>query len=129
MVYLDLNFIYIFWKGNLPGEKNPAKNCKGPKRADVNYFPPHPSGETSNSLEIVRQELPNEVKKRNNTKVIWEKMAKTFSWRRLEVVSGSPCAADFKERWPALFCEAEVGESINNKMLPASLDSSHNLFL
>lgn len=37
-------------------------------------------------------------------------MAKTFSYRRLEVVSGSPAAEDFKERWPALFCEAEIQE-------------------
>lgn len=39
-------------------------------------------------------------------------MAKTFSYRRLEVVSGSPAAEDFKERWPALFCEAEVCKCI-----------------
>ncbi|XP_028445551.1 uncharacterized protein LOC114563006 [Perca flavescens] len=98
---------------DVPGEKNPAKNCKRPKRAEVNYLPPHPSGETNNSLEMERQELLNEVKKKNNTKVIQEKMEKTFSCRRLEVVSGSPAAGDFQERWPALFCEAEVGESIN----------------
>ena len=59
-----------------------------------------------------RQELLNKVKKKNNTKVIQEKMAKTFSYWRLELVSGSPAADDFKEQWPALFCETEVGESI-----------------
>ncbi|KAI7792288.1 uncharacterized protein LOC130547351 [Triplophysa rosa] len=37
-------------------------------------------------------------------------MAKTFSYRRLEVVSGSPAVEDFKKRWPALFCEAKVKE-------------------
>ncbi|MEQ2297917.1 hypothetical protein AMECASPLE_039640, partial [Ameca splendens] len=37
-------------------------------------------------------------------------MAKTFCCRRLEVVSDSPAAADFQERWPALFCEAEIKE-------------------
>ncbi|XP_075884635.1 uncharacterized protein LOC142889826 isoform X1 [Nelusetta ayraudi] len=37
-------------------------------------------------------------------------MAKTFSIRRLEVVRGSPAVAEFKERWPALFCEAEIKE-------------------
>ncbi|XP_034086759.1 uncharacterized protein LOC117555849 isoform X2 [Gymnodraco acuticeps] len=55
-----------------------------------------------------REELLNEVKKKNNHKVIQEKMTKTFSYRRLEVVTGSPAAGDFKERWPALFCEAEI---------------------
>ncbi|KAK2856689.1 hypothetical protein Q5P01_005424 [Channa striata] len=59
-------------------------------------------------LDMERQKLLNEVKKKNNTKVIQEKMSKAFSYRRLEVVSGSPAANDFKYRWPALFCEAEV---------------------
>lgn len=121
---LDINTL----KRKSPGEKNPAKNCKRPKRAEVNYLPPHPSGETSDSLEKERQELLNEVKKKNNTKVIQEKMAKTFSIRRLEVVSDSPAAADFKERWPALFCEAEVGKYANPTILPAPL-CSNNCFV
>lgn len=62
---LDINSL----KRKSPGERNPAKNCKRPKRAEVNYLPPHPSGETSDSLEMERQELLNEVKKKNNTKV------------------------------------------------------------
>lgn len=104
---LDINSL----KRKPPGERNPAKNSERPKRAEVSYLPPHPSGETSDSLEMERQEFLNKVKKNNNTKVIQEKY-KTFSYRRLEVVSGSPAADDFKERWPALFCETEVGESI-----------------
>ncbi|XP_041924630.1 uncharacterized protein LOC121688822 isoform X1 [Alosa sapidissima] len=95
---LDVNSL----RRKLPGERNPAKNCKRPKKAEVNYLPPHPSGETSDSLEMERQELLNEVKKSNNTKVIQEKMAKTFSIRRLKIVSESPAADDFRERWPAL---------------------------
>ena len=59
-----------------------------------------------------RQKLLNKVKKKKNAELIKEKMANTFSHQRLEVVSDSPTAADFKERWPALFCESEVGESI-----------------
>ena len=43
---LDINSL----KRNPPGERNPAKNFKRPKRADVNYLPPHPSGETNDSL-------------------------------------------------------------------------------
>ncbi|KAK0148644.1 hypothetical protein N1851_011039 [Merluccius polli] len=103
---LDVNSL----KRKLPGERNPAKNCKKPKRAEVNYLPPHPSGETTSSLEMERQELLNEVKKKNNNKVIQEKMSKTFSKRRLEVVSGTPAAEDFRERWPALFCEDGIKE-------------------
>lgn len=100
-------------KRKLPGEQTPAKNCKRPKKAEVNYLPPHPRGETSESLERERLELLNEVKKKNNTKVIHEKMAKTFSIRRLEVVNGNLPTDDFRERWPALFCEDGVGKSLD----------------
>ncbi|KAL7886016.1 hypothetical protein AOLI_G00063110 [Acnodon oligacanthus] len=37
-------------------------------------------------------------------------MAKTFSYRRLEVVSGSPAADEFRMRWPTLVCKAEINE-------------------
>ncbi|KAK0148779.1 hypothetical protein N1851_010862 [Merluccius polli] len=73
-------------KGKSPGERHPAKNCKKPKRAEVNFLPPYPSGETNDSLERDRQELLNEVKKKDNAKLIKEKMANTFSYRRLEVI-------------------------------------------
>lgn len=65
---LDINSL----KRKSPGERNPAKNCKRPKRAEVNYLPPHPIGETTDSLEMVRQDLLQEVQKKNNTKVIQE---------------------------------------------------------
>ncbi|KTF74419.1 hypothetical protein cypCar_00047951, partial [Cyprinus carpio] len=116
---LDINAL----KRKLPGEQNPAKNCKRPKRAEVNFLPPHPNGENVDSLEMERQELLEEVKKKNNHKVIKEKMAKTFSYRRLEVVSGSPAAEDFKERWPALFCEAEIKEEFR-RLTTISLEQS-----
>ncbi|TNN53222.1 hypothetical protein EYF80_036583 [Liparis tanakae] len=60
------------------------------------------------SLEEVRQELIHEVRKKNNTEVIQEEMAMTFSMRRLETVTGSPAADDFEQRRPALFSEAEI---------------------
>ncbi|CAL8382348.1 unnamed protein product [Arctogadus glacialis] len=115
---LDVNSM----KGKPPGERNPAKNCKRPKRAEVNYLPPHPSGETTNSLEMERQELLNEVKKRNNNKVIQEKMCKT-SMRRLEVVSGTQAAEDFTERWPALFCADGITEEFR-RITTISLEQS-----
>nr|XP_029137678.1 uncharacterized protein LOC114921648 [Labrus bergylta] len=62
---LDINSL----KRKSPGEKNPAKNCKRPKRAEVNYLPPHPSGESTDSLEMERQQLLKEVKIRNNAKI------------------------------------------------------------
>ncbi|XP_041824553.1 uncharacterized protein LOC121629095 isoform X2 [Melanotaenia boesemani] len=77
--------------GKSHDDRNPAENCKKPKRAEVNYLPPHPSGETSDSLEILRQELLNDVKMKSNTKVIQKKMARTFSYRRLEVIKEEFC--------------------------------------
>nr|XP_057941384.1 sterile alpha motif domain-containing protein 3 [Doryrhamphus excisus] len=91
-------------------EKAPAKNIKKPRRAEVNYFPPHPQGETEGTLEHVRLELLDEVKKRNNCQVISEKMAKTFSIRRQEVVNQAPQICDIRDRWPALFDATQINE-------------------
>lgn len=77
-------------------------------KAEVNYLPPHTVGEDQDSLEKDRPELIKEVKKKNNEKIITEKMARTFSSRRAEVVTLSPDVNVFKERWPALFCKAQV---------------------
>ncbi|GAA6102386.1 uncharacterized protein LOC113651411 [Tachysurus ichikawai] len=50
-------------------------------------------------------------------------MAKTFSYQRLEVVSGCPAVEDFKKRLPALFCEAEVKEEFR-RITRTSLEQS-----
>ena len=81
----------------------PAQNVKRPKKAEVNYLPPHPVGENDDTLEKERLELIEERKKRN---IIIE--FKTFSMRRVEVVTLSPAVSVFKERWPGLFSEAQV---------------------
>uniref|UniRef100_A0A8C5EVH8 Uncharacterized protein n=1 Tax=Gouania willdenowi TaxID=441366 RepID=A0A8C5EVH8_GOUWI len=91
-------------------DQYPAKSVKKPKKAEVNYLPPHAQGETSASLEKERVELLNEVVKRDNFKVVAQKMAKTFSLRREEIVKEAPAISDFMKRWPALFCEAQVCE-------------------
>ncbi|KAL4000600.1 KRAB domain-containing zinc finger protein [Sarotherodon galilaeus] len=82
-----------------------AFNVKKPKRAEVNYCPQHPKGETSESLEQERVAILSELTKRNNDSVVSAKMEKTFSYRRQEVLQGQPMVADFKSRWPALFTE------------------------
>ncbi|KAL7833671.1 hypothetical protein AOLI_G00286310 [Acnodon oligacanthus] len=94
------------FKHRHPDDSAPAKNLKKPKKAEVNYLPPYPTGETKESLEKVRIELIEEVKKRDNEKIISEKMAKTFSLRREEIVTQCPLI-DLKERWPALFTLAQ----------------------
>ncbi len=101
---LDVNSL----RKKRPHDKASAKNIKKPKKSEVNYLPPHPQGETEESLEGERLELLNEVRKKNNSQIIGEKMAKTFSIRRQEVVNQEPSVSDLKERWPALFNAAQV---------------------
>ncbi|XP_041851007.1 uncharacterized protein LOC121646185 [Melanotaenia boesemani] len=91
-------------------EQAPAKNVKKPKKAEVNYLPPHPQGETSESLEKERVDLLCEVTKRDNCQVVAEKMAKTFSLRRQEIIYEAPAIRDFMERWPALFDPTQINE-------------------
>ncbi|XP_053287857.1 uncharacterized protein LOC128448968 isoform X3 [Pleuronectes platessa] len=86
----------------------PAYNVKKPRKAEVNFCPSYPAGETQDSLEGERLALLSEVKKRHNEKVVKEKMAKTFAYRRQEVVRDKPMLAEFKIRWPGLFTVAEV---------------------
>ena len=73
---------------------------KKTKKAEVNYLPPHPIGEDEDALEK-RLELIDEIKK-NNAKIITEKMSRTFSSRRVTL---GPAVAIFKERWPALLSD------------------------
>ncbi|KAL6471719.1 hypothetical protein MHYP_G00203690 [Metynnis hypsauchen] len=104
------------WKlGKLPFNKEtgsasplaPAKGIKRPRKAEVNHLPPHPFGETEESTEVERLDLLSEVKKKHNEKNISEKMAKSFSYRRHEVVNLLAALKDFKDRWPALFSESQ----------------------
>ncbi|XP_034554787.1 uncharacterized protein LOC117823669 [Notolabrus celidotus] len=89
-------------------EAYPAKNVKRPRRAEVNHFPSLPFGETEESLEQERISLLAELKKRNNRQTIKEKMAKTFGYRRQEIVHQKPGIEDILERWPALFQMEEI---------------------
>lgn len=90
------------------GQGKAAANIKKPRKAEVHYVPLHPKGESSESLEKERIALLSEVKKRDNEVVIKEKMQKTFSIRRLEIVEQRPMINDIQNRWPALFQEREV---------------------
>ncbi|MGL4896816.1 MAG: hypothetical protein ACRC31_00085 [Cetobacterium sp.] len=92
------------------GISSPAYHIKKPRKAEVNYCPSHPQGETPETLEAGRVMLLSEIKKKNNEKTLRMLMDKTFSVRRHEVVKESPSIADFKTRWPALFRKEEVGE-------------------
>uniref|UniRef100_A0A8B9HMY7 PB1 domain-containing protein n=1 Tax=Astyanax mexicanus TaxID=7994 RepID=A0A8B9HMY7_ASTMX len=98
---------------NAVGEKRDSASqgpnqVKKPRKAEVNYYPDYPVGETKESLEKERQALMLELKKKNNQKLIQSKMERTFAYRRQEVVEDMPLIAEFKNRWPALFSESQV---------------------
>ena len=97
-------------KRKVSHEQTPAKNVKKAKKAEVNYLPPHPQGETCESLEKEREELLSEVMKRDNGQVVARKMAKTFSFRRQEIIHEAPAIRDFMQRWPALFDATQVNK-------------------
>jgi len=90
------------------GKTSAASAIKRPRRSEVNYCPPHPTGESDESLENMRVALLSDVKKSNNRDVVRMKMDKTFSCRRFEVVHDKPMIQDFRARWPALFDVSEV---------------------
>lgn len=92
------------------GKCNPAYGVKKPKKAEVNYCPASPTGETAETLEKTRVALLSEVQKRNNDDKVAKMMDNTFALRREEVVRDAPMIADFKTRWPALFHVCEVSE-------------------
>lgn len=91
----------------------PAKKVKRPRRGEANHIPDIPTGETPDNLENERLSLLSEVKRRNNRTVIKEKMEKTFSLRRHEVVEKETEVKELKERWPALFTVDEVSHFFN----------------
>lgn len=101
-------------KSKAASDAFPAKKVKKPKRAEANFYPSFPAGETQESLEKLRVELLTESMIRNSGSVIAEKMARTFAYRRQEVVNQEPSIKDFKDRWPALFQQKEVHCSCNN---------------
>ncbi|XP_029956485.1 sterile alpha motif domain-containing protein 3-like isoform X1 [Salarias fasciatus] len=91
------------------GDSRTSPNqVKKARRAEVNYCPDYPSGQSQDSLEEERLALLSEMKKSNNHQVVKAKMEMTFAYRRHEVIEDRPFIAEFKRRWPALFSEQEV---------------------
>ncbi|XP_016430365.1 uncharacterized protein LOC107757411 [Sinocyclocheilus rhinocerous] len=90
------------------GQGKAASNIKKPKKAEVNFLPCLPKGETAESMEKERIALLTEVKKKNNEAVVKEKMHLTFSYRRQELVEDLPMVTDLQSRWPALFTVNEI---------------------
>lgn len=87
----------------------PNKNIKKPRKGEVNYLPDCPDGQDASSLEIYRQELVDEMKKKKQSAVfISQRMDLTLSFRRKEVVIDKPPVSQLLQRWPALTLESQV---------------------
>lgn len=87
----------------------PNKNIKKPKKGEVNYLPNIPSDQDASSLEMLRQQLVDEMKKKSpNAVFINQKMDMTLSLRRKDVVISKPPVSQILQRWPALFRESQV---------------------
>lgn len=91
---------------------SPASGVKKPRKAEVNYCPSYPSGESAETLEKIRETLVLEAKKKNNEDTVAAMMTKTFAHRRQEIIRDAPMIAVFKTRWPALFNMGEVNMSM-----------------
>ncbi|XP_056594794.1 uncharacterized protein LOC130426631 [Triplophysa dalaica] len=98
------------FKKKNPEDRKSAKSVKKPRKAEVNYLPQYPPGENQDSLEQERVLLLTEVKKKNNTIVVKDKMSRTFALRRHEVIELCPSVAEIKDRWPALFDVLQINE-------------------
>ncbi|KAJ8361311.1 hypothetical protein SKAU_G00178360 [Synaphobranchus kaupii] len=120
-------------KSKAPEDALPAKKVKRPKRGEANHIPDIPTGETPDKLENERLSLLSEVKKRNNRAVIKDKMDKTFSLQRQEIVEKQSGMEELKGRWPALFTMDEINAEFTRittvplqPLFLASLDKHHS---
>lgn len=92
-----------------PEGESATKNIKRPKRSEANFLPNFPEGQDETSLEMDRDALVEEMKKRQpNRTLISLKMDQTFPLRRREIVETGPPVQKMVERWPALFTESQV---------------------
>ncbi|XP_048110323.1 uncharacterized protein LOC125301684 [Alosa alosa] len=88
---------------------NHGRPFKKARRAEVNFLPNHPAGQSEDSLEKDRDSITIEMEKRNpNMTFVSGAMDRTFSLRRKEIVEQEPHVVLVKNRWPALFLEYQV---------------------
>ncbi|XP_063051202.1 uncharacterized protein LOC134445957 [Engraulis encrasicolus] len=102
----------------------PHSQIKRPRRGEINYIPNYPAGESKDSLEAQRNELHSEFQKapaERDGPLIFLLMQRTFALRREEIINSPRPIAELRERWPALFCEAQLYKEVHritNQNLP-----------
>ncbi|XP_041835725.1 uncharacterized protein LOC121636350 [Melanotaenia boesemani] len=122
----ELNLNSFKRKQGVP--RTSPNQVKKARRAEVNYCPDYPAGQSQESHEEERLALLSDVRKSNNQQVVKEKMEKTFAYRRHEVIEDRPFIAELKRRWPALFFEHEVeAEFIRITTVPLRPTFMHQL--
>ncbi|XP_030606898.1 sterile alpha motif domain-containing protein 3-like isoform X2 [Archocentrus centrarchus] len=94
---------------NDPDKQSPHTNIKRPKRAEVNFLPNFPRGEDAVSLDQLRLQMVDEVKKsEKNHSLLTKLMHTTFALRRKEIISDEIPVAEILDRWPALKMESQI---------------------
>ena len=89
-------------------------SIKRPRRGEINFLPNFPHGETRQTLEMQRLAMVEQFKRTSMERdmiSIHQHMQRTFALRRDEIVDLAPPVVELKDRWPALFCEAQVSKN------------------
>ncbi|XP_056279430.1 uncharacterized protein LOC130199729 isoform X1 [Pseudoliparis swirei] len=98
-------------------EGTPSRaSIKRPRRGEIQFLPNYPCGENKDTLETGRMEtrrmeILEEFKKMpadRDMVLIHQHMQRTFPLPREEIVTLAPPIAELKDRWPALFSEAQL---------------------
>ncbi|XP_076613244.1 uncharacterized protein LOC143336788 [Chaetodon auriga] len=105
-------------------------SIKRPRRGEINFLPNYPQGETRQTLEMQRLAMVEQFKRSSMERdmvSIQQHMQRTFALRREEIVDLAPPVVELKDRWPALFCEAQLYSEfhrITNLNLPSTFYAS-----
>ncbi|XP_063073543.1 uncharacterized protein LOC134464030 isoform X2 [Engraulis encrasicolus] len=95
-------------RNNADGEF-PARNIKKPRKGELNYLPQFPDGMDAAGLEVLRDAMVKEVRKKSQDGTFMKRnMHVTFALRREEIVKSIPDVGQIMQRWPALFTESQV---------------------
>lgn len=112
--------------GPIQRVQHPGPVSKDPGEEEVHFLPNYPHGQSKQTLETQRLTMVEQFKRTSMERdmiFIHQHMQHTFVLRREEIVNLAPPVTELMDRWPALFCEAQV--SIKLKiMLKNMLKSS-----
>ncbi|KAL2079691.1 hypothetical protein ACEWY4_025435 [Coilia grayii] len=107
-----------------PGGAPSRSGIKRARRGEVNFLPDYPSGESKDTLDGLRLQMISEMQKvsaERDMALIYQLMQHTFALRREEIINSAMPIAEVKNRWPALFCQAQLYKEfhrITNQNLP-----------